>query len=172
LDASLKIQFLRLIHNFCDRDYTNDNTSKLLLLSPDELTLLKEMKTTSSTTTTNIEMTHSNRGLLLKIIDTLITQPSDSIYRFWLSSCVEAFLRRATIEEQLFVARTPLLGFLLKEILDTGASFRAQGSFQSAFDLLGEMTKANWQTLQLLNQKLASTQEFTSFMGEFFYRIC
>lgn len=156
LDASLKIQFLRLIHNFCDRDYS-DNASKLFLLSEYELELLNDRSTTP------IDLTHTNKGLLCKIIETLIQQPADSIYRFWLASCVEAFLRRAAPNEQLFVTRTPLLKSLVTEIL-SGGGYRSQGSFQSAFDLLGEMTKGNWQTLQLFHRMLNNVQ-FASFMG-------
>ncbi|KAG1698050.1 hypothetical protein DVH05_015533 [Phytophthora capsici] len=155
LDASLKIQFLRLIHNFCDRDYS-DNTSKLLLLSEHEVQLMNDGGTTP------INLDHPDKGLLSKIIHALIEQPVDSIYRFWLASCVEAFLRRAAPSEQLFVARTPLLQALINEIL-SGGGFRSQGSFQSAFDLLGEMTKGNWQTLQLFHGLLSNTQ-FAAFM--------
>ncbi|GLE03130.1 hypothetical protein PINS_up012009 [Pythium insidiosum] len=162
LDASLKIQFLRLIHNFCDRDYS-DNSSKLLLLSEYELELLRsEDVSDPGQAMRPIDLSHTNKGLLCKIIHTLIQQPADSIYRFWLSSCVEAFLRRSAPSEQLFVARTPLLQSLVQEIL-SGGSYRAQGSFQSAFDLLGEMTKSNWKTLQLFHRQLDSTQ-FASFM--------
>ncbi|KAL7689068.1 putative short transient receptor potential channel 4-associated protein [Plasmopara halstedii] len=155
LDASLKIQFLRLIHNFCDRDYS-DNSSKLLLLSEHEIRLMNE----SGSSPINLE--HTDKGLLSKIIVALNEQPADSIYRFWLASCVEAFLRRAAPSEQLFVARTPLLQALIADILSGGA-YRSQGSFQSAFDLLGEMTKGNWETLQLFHGLLDNTQ-FASFM--------
>ncbi|KUF80615.1 Short transient receptor potential channel 4-associated protein [Phytophthora nicotianae] len=155
LDASLKIQFLRLIHNFCDRDYS-DNTSKLLLLSEQEIQLMNEGGSTP------INLDHPDKGLLSKIIHALIEQPVDSIYRFWLASCVEAFLRRAAPSEQLFVARTPLLQALITEILSGGA-YRSQGSFQSAFDLLGEMTKGNRETLQLFHGLLSNTQ-FAAFM--------
>ncbi|EEY56317.1 uncharacterized protein PITG_09826 [Phytophthora infestans T30-4] len=155
LDASLKIQFLRLIHNFCDRDYS-DNSSKLLLLSEHEIQLMNEGGSTS------INLDHADKGLLSKIIHALIEQPVDSIYRFWLASCVEAFLRRAAPSEQLFVARTPLLKALITEILSGGA-YRSQGSFQSAFDLLGEMTKGNRETLQLFHGLLSNTQ-FATFM--------
>ncbi|GMF65307.1 unnamed protein product [Phytophthora lilii] len=156
LDASLKIQFLRLIHNFCDRDYS-DNISKLLLLSEHEVQLMNDGGSTP------INLDHPDMGLLSKIIHALIEQPVDSIYRFWLASCVEAFLRRAAPSEQLFVARTPLLQALITEILSGGA-YRSQGSFQSAFDLLGEMTKGNWETLQLFHGLLSNTQ-FAAFMG-------
>uniref|UniRef100_M4B7B6 Short transient receptor potential channel 4-associated protein n=1 Tax=Hyaloperonospora arabidopsidis (strain Emoy2) TaxID=559515 RepID=M4B7B6_HYAAE len=155
LDASLKIQFLRLIHNFCDRDYS-DNTSKLLLLSEHEIRLMNDGSSTP------IDLDHPDKGLLSKIIHALIKQPIDSIYRFWLASCVEAFLRRATSSEQLFVARTPLLHALINEIL-IGGAYRSQGSFQSAFDLLGEMTKGNWLTLQLFHGLLSNAQ-FAAFM--------
>ncbi|KAI9993135.1 hypothetical protein PInf_015202 [Phytophthora infestans] len=155
LDVSLKIQFLRLIHNFCDRDYS-DNSSKLLLLSEHEIQLMNEGGSTS------INLDHADKGLLSKIIHALIEQPVDSIYRFWLASCVEAFLRRAAPSEQLFVARTPLLKALITEILSGGA-YRSQGSFQSAFDLLGEMTKGNRETLQLFHGLLSNTQ-FATFM--------
>lgn len=33
------------------------------------------------------------RGLLSKIVDVFMMEPMDSLYRFWLASCVEAFLR-------------------------------------------------------------------------------
>ncbi|KAE8992129.1 hypothetical protein PF005_g20032 [Phytophthora fragariae] len=155
LDASLKIQFLRLIHNFCDRDYS-DNSSKLLLLSEHEVQLMNDGGSTP------INLDHPDKGLLSKIVHALIEQPVDSIYRFWLASCVEAFLRRAAPSEQLFVARTPLLQALITEILSGGA-YRSQGSFQSAFDLLGEMTKGNWETLQLFHGLLSNTQ-FAAFM--------
>ncbi|KAI9914207.1 hypothetical protein PsorP6_006236 [Peronosclerospora sorghi] len=155
LDASLKIQFLRLIHNFCDRDFS-DNTTKLLLLSEYEVELMDNGGAAP------LNLDHPDKGLLLKIVHTLIEQPVDSIYRFWLASCVEAFLRRSAPVEQLFVARTPLLQSLILEILKGGA-YRSQGSFQSAFDLLGEMTKGNWQTLQLFHGLLNNTQ-FATFM--------
>lgn len=155
LDASLKIQFLRLIHNFCDRDYS-DNSSKLLLLSEHEIQSMKEGGSTP------IKLDHPDKGLLSKIIYALNDQPIDSIYRFWLASCVEAFLRRAAPSEQLFVARTPLLQALIADILSKGA-YRSQGSFQSAFDLLGEMTKGNWETLQLFHGLLNNSQ-FAAFM--------
>ncbi|RQM23708.1 hypothetical protein B5M09_003920 [Aphanomyces astaci] len=103
-------------------------------------------------------------GLLCKIIDVLVLQPADSIYRFWLASCVESFLRRSSPAEQLFVARTPLLAALLKEILSCG--FRPSGSLQSAFDLLGEMTKNNPTTLVLFSDSMDDVQ-FASFMRTF-----
>ncbi|OQR84403.1 hypothetical protein ACHHYP_13426 [Achlya hypogyna] len=147
MDASLKIQFLRLIHNFCDRD-VQEQGNKLLLLTPEEQRSLRGHS--------GLDPLRAEKGLLCQIIDVLCDQPSDSIYRFWLASCVESFLRRASPDEQLFVARSPLLPALLKEIL--GAGFKPSGSLQSAFDLLGEMTKNNATTLVLFNDALDDLQ--------------
>ncbi|CAN0487869.1 unnamed protein product, partial [Discosporangium mesarthrocarpum] len=38
----------------------------------------------------------NKRGLLSKIVDVLMDEPADSHYRFWLASCVEAYLRGGT----------------------------------------------------------------------------
>ncbi|KDO23592.1 hypothetical protein SPRG_10787 [Saprolegnia parasitica CBS 223.65] len=152
MDASLKIQFLRLIHNFCDRD-VQEHANKLLLLTPEEQHSLHGNSV--------LDPMRTQKGLLCQIIDVLCAQPSDSIYRFWLASCVESFLRRASPAEQLFVAKTPLLAALLREIL--GSGFKPSGSLQSAFDLLGEMTKNNATTLVLFNDALDDLQ-FSNFM--------
>lgn len=57
------------------------------------------------------------KGLLTKIIHVLMLERADSIYRFWLASCVESYLRGSCPEEQLFVAKTGLLPHLIGEIL-------------------------------------------------------
>lgn len=57
------------------------------------------------------------KGLLTKIIHVLMLERADSIYRFWLASCVESYLRGSCPEEQVFVAKTGLLGHLIREIL-------------------------------------------------------
>ena len=36
-----------------------------------------------------------DRGLLRRIIDALVREAPESVYRFWLSSCLEAYLRGA-----------------------------------------------------------------------------
>lgn len=43
------------------------------------------------------------RGLLSKIVDVFMKEPMDSLYRFWLASCVEAFLRGGRfVHDKLF----------------------------------------------------------------------
>jgi hypothetical protein len=62
-------------------------------------------------------------GLVTKVLAVLLQQPPGSKYRFWLSSCVEAFLRGADPLHQAFVARSGLLEHLLREV-PTGISKR------------------------------------------------
>lgn len=47
------------------------------------------------------------RGLLSKIVDVFMKEPMDSLYRFWLASCVEAFLRGGRCA--FFLFRCPLV---------------------------------------------------------------
>ena len=130
------------------------------------------------------------KGLLTKIIHVLMQERADSIYRFWLASCVESYLRGSCPEEQVFVAKTGLLRHLVGEILSdvgrvsaTGCSLslslslsltilfghtnnvhcyallapqglKCAGSLQTAFDLLGELSKCNLQVLRMLESSL------------------
>jgi len=110
-DADIWVLYAGLVvqvHNFCDRDCEN-NSHKFLLLSPEERRMLQEGRTDPDP--------GAPRGLLTKIIHVLMQERADSIYRFWLASCVESYLRGSCPEEQVFVAKTGLLGHLITEIL-------------------------------------------------------
>jgi hypothetical protein len=89
---ALKIQYLRLIHNFCDRDSCNQANKDLLLLPAP----FKESSWLSKPTG---DM--KDEGLMFKILKILINEPADSLYRFWLASCVEAFLGGADPKNQV-----------------------------------------------------------------------
>ena len=149
-ESALRVQFLRLLHNFCDRDVEN-NAHKHLLLSEDERRRL-EAWDPSQPSSLWPDPT-CPKGLLNKIIEVLMKERSDSIYRFWLASCVESFLRGSSPREQLFVAETGLLKHLLGEILSEG--LKCAGSLQTAFDLLGELSKCNPWVLQMLDASLS-----------------
>jgi Trpc4-associated protein len=109
------VQFLRLVHNFCDRDCENNNEQKRLMLSEDERRALDSWDPLSSQPLTVDPA--CPKGLLTKIVEVLMKEKSDSVYRFWLASCVESFLRGSSPREQLFVAQTGLLRHLLGEVL-------------------------------------------------------
>ncbi len=105
-------------------------------------------------------------GLLSKIIGALIKEPVTSPYRFWLSSCLEAFLRGGSCVEQHFVGTWSsgdsdnsiyLLEHIVHSILthdDWKVEDRAAGNLQTNFDLLGELIKFNRRGLVLLNDCL------------------
>ncbi|XP_024395590.1 uncharacterized protein [Physcomitrium patens] len=139
--SALKIQYLRLIHNFCDRDSCN-RTNKQLLLVP------SVSKESNSCWTDGAEIKGSN-GLIVKVLKILVDGPGDSLYRCWLASCVEAFLRGADPKDQETVASTGLMEHLLREILKGG--FRCASTLQINFDLLGELIKFNKSLFQRLD---------------------
>ncbi|KAH9549448.1 hypothetical protein CY35_10G020700 [Sphagnum magellanicum] len=150
--SALKIQYLRLIHNFCDRDSCNQANKDLLLLPAP----FKESSWLSKPTG---DM--KDEGLMFKILKILINEPADSLYRFWLASCVEAFLGGADPKNQEFVASTGLMEHLVAEILKGG--FRCATSLQINFDLLGELIKFNKNLFQRLNRLLVG-EKFDRFV--------
>ncbi|CAI5511208.1 unnamed protein product [Closterium sp. Naga37s-1] len=84
-----------------------------------------------------------NEALMLKIIRVLMKESADSVYRFWLASCVEAFLRGSNPRDQQLVAATGLMEHLVEEILRGASGFKCAASLQIDFDLLGELVKFN-----------------------------
>lgn len=67
--------------------------------------------------------------------------PQDQNNRFWMASCIEAFLRGSEPAFQQFVANTGMLSYLIEEIVSDAT--KIQGSLQTSFDLLGELMKFN-----------------------------
>ncbi|CAM9788103.1 unnamed protein product, partial [Ectocarpus sp. 13 AM-2016] len=182
-ESALRVQYLRLVHNFLDRD-SNNNPLKGLLLSEHEKALFTAGRfmpnpngsgnvvyVEAGATESEAKLAFAwrgraassaaedegegegkreeegggewvdTRGLLSKIVDVFMREPMDSLYRFWLASCVEAFLRGGSTQEQLFIAGGGLLPHLVKEITSDG--MWCAGSLQTAFDLLGELCKGN-----------------------------
>jgi hypothetical protein len=91
-------------------------------------------------------------GLLSKVIEAFLSEPDDSAYRFWLSSCIESYLKGSCVQEQLFVAQSGLLLHLVGHV--TSDRLHCAGSLQTSFDLLGEMCKGNLEVLRLLMSQL------------------
>ncbi|CAI5469549.1 unnamed protein product [Closterium sp. Yama58-4] len=167
-ESALKIQYLRLIHNFCDRDGPNLH-NKLLLASPGGVP--PPLAAAAAATPPRI----SGSGLAASAIapgsmtagdgagaggggasissfgsggsssssGMLMKESADSVYRFWLASCVEAFLRGSNPRDQHLVAATGLMEHLVEEILRGASGFKCAASLQIDFDLLGELVKFN-----------------------------
>eukprot|EP00752_Nemacystus_decipiens_P006451 g5810.t1 len=194
-ESALRVQYLRLVHNFLDRD-SNNNPLKWLLLSQHETTLFSSGRFMPNpngsgnvvwlrygdpesealvafawrgrATLSGDEEREGeeggemgaqwtdHRGLLSKIVDVFMKEPMDSLYRFWLASCVEAFLRGGSTQEQLFISGGGLIPHLVKEITSNG--MWCAGSLQTAFDLLGELCKGNREVLEMLEASMTEKQ--------------
>ena len=81
------------------------------------------------------------KGLLNKIISLLQKFHPNSTYHFWLSSCVESFLRGFDCSHQIFVAHSGLLFTLLNQILTN--QITKSNNIQISYDLIGEIIKFN-----------------------------
>ena len=154
-ESAIRTQYLRLVHNFYDRDFLQ-NANKLLVLSPIELEIVRNTVYSSDITKTGLFIPLQDRGLLSKIMSTLLGQPSDSLYRFWLSSCLEAYLRGSDVKEQLFIARSGILAHTTSHIIEIGK--KSNHNLQTAFDLLGEIVKGNRFSLEMVEASLGDHQ--------------
>ena len=153
-ENALCIQYLRLFHNFCDRDCENYD-GRQLLLSDDEreyVTTLKRANDIRTTVQLSQELPPMKYGLLRKVVDAFIGESDESSYRFWLASCIEAFLRGSSMAEQMFVAQAGLMDHLTNEICCN--RLHCAGSLQTSFDLLGEVGKGNDAVLELMLNSL------------------
>jgi len=155
--GALKIQYLRLIHNFSDREGTS-RSNKRLLLSKMDLRVCALLADKSEHESYRLAEKAFQRplnfrpGLLYRLVRLLETEDPNSQYRFWIASTVEAFLRGATREEQLLVSSWGLMDHLLTQLFSDGV--KNPGVLQTNFDLLGELIKFNRTQLEVLTAKL------------------
>ena len=141
-ESALCVQYLRLLHNFCDRDCDNYGGRRLLLSDGERGFIFEQSREQ------DFDVSHLAPGLLSKIIAAFIGESDESPYRFWLASCVESYLRGSSPAEQVFVARSGLLVHLIEDI--TSERLHCAGSLQTSFDLLGELCKGSAEVLRLL----------------------
>lgn len=76
-----------------------------------------------------------------KIITLLNKTDGNSSFHFWLSSCVESFIRGFNYSDQVFVAHGGLLYHLLD--LAVGKKITKPNNIQITYDLMGEIIKFN-----------------------------
>ena len=143
-ESALSVQYLRLLHNFCDRDSDN-YSSRRLLLSADERDFIFSERNANDHLTESLDL---NPGLFTKVLGAFMQESDDSPYRFWLASCAESYLRGSSPQEQLFAARSGLLIHIVEDIISD--KLHCAGSLQTSFDLLGELCKGNSEVLHLL----------------------
>lgn len=167
-EVALKIQFLRLVHSFCDHsDY------KHLLLSKTELNEVKringmELAKAGNLSLPNLDavnkqlMCRGSKGLLTKIVEVMKKEPTTSTFRFWLARAVESYLRGNTSYcDQVFLMRRGLLQHVAINIVEH--EIRHKEILQSSFDLLGELVKFNIEAFKSFDQILNTPPKFDKF---------
>lgn len=155
-ESPLCVQYLRLLHNFCDRDCDNYD-GRRLLLSESERSFVFGGRLGGQSASERLKP-----GLLTKIVKAFINESDESPYRFWLASCIESYLRGSSPAEQMFVARTGLLAHLVDDV--SSERLHCSGSLQTSFDLLGELGKGNVQVFRMLVSDL-DEERFRKLMG-------
>ena len=147
-ESALCVQYLRMIHNFCDRDCDNYEGRRLLLSDSEKRLIFSGDSIESGAAAATVKP-----GLLTKLTQAFIRESDESPYRFWLASCIESFLRGSSSREQLYVAQeSGLLEHLAEEI--SSDKLHCAGSLQTSFDLLGELGKGNAKVIGLLVNEL------------------
>lgn len=164
-EVALKIQFLRLVHSFCDHsDY------KHLLLSRNELNEIKKINAHAGPLALqNLDylnkqlMCRGNKGLLTKIVEVMKKEPTTSTFRFWLARAVESYLRGNTSYcDQIFLMRRDLLQHVAGNIVKHDIANKE--ILQSSFDLLGELIKFNIEAFKAFDRILNTESKFDKFM--------
>jgi hypothetical protein len=154
-ESPLRVQYLRLIHNFYDRDFLG-NPNKLLMLSPEERRFVAGERTDAA-----LDMVVTpESGIFGKLAHTLLKEPPGSLYKFWLSACLENFLRGCGRMGQSLAARYGALEHTMQHVMSHHADTSV--SLQTSFDLLGEIIKCNHTTLAQLDAML-SEEDFEMF---------
>ncbi|XP_064640748.1 short transient receptor potential channel 4-associated protein-like isoform X2 [Lineus longissimus] len=165
-EVALKIQFLRLVHAFCDH-----SEFKHLLLTKSELNEIKKinekagaLKVANLDDTQKDLMCKGRKGLLSKIVDVMKKEPTASTFRFWLARAVESYLRGTTSYcDQMFLLRRGLLQHVAGNIVEH--DIRPKEILQSSFDLLGELIKFNISAFKTFDKILDSDQKFNKFIN-------
>lgn len=165
-EVALKIQFLRLVHSFCDH-----SDFKHLLLSKSELNEIKRINAKAdlclqidNIDTVNRQlMCKGNKGLLTKIVEVMKKEPTASTFRFWLARAVESYLRGSTSYcDQVFLLRRGLLQHIAGNIVDH--DIRPKEILQSSFDLLGELCKFNVEAFRNFDKVLSTDERCEKFL--------
>eukprot|EP00039_Didymoeca_costata_P019159 m.336460 g.336460 ORF g.336460 m.336460 type:complete len:852 (-) comp17859_c0_seq1:114-2669(-) len=141
-ESALRIQYLRLVRNFCEN--TDLLQIKRTLFTSNESEELQTIQRKY-----NLEPTEDiaepsqicdNKGLILKILESLQISCEDNSHKVFMASALEGYLRGAPVADKLFFVEHGLLAYIVSEILVL-ADGTSQSLMQSFFDLLGEMLK-------------------------------
>lgn len=179
-ESAIRVQYLRLVHNFYDRDLLG-NINMFSVLSPAEQVFVTSSlhqtladgfmnSIRASSASANAMITRASsasvptaaEGLLSKILRVLMKETNkESSYRFWLSACVENFLRGCGHMGQLLVVQSGcmqhVVQFIINSSLTNTGSPGKHGNnvLQTAFDLLCEMVKGNPISMEFMEEEIS-----------------
>ncbi|XP_070576007.1 short transient receptor potential channel 4-associated protein-like [Ptychodera flava] len=164
-EIALKIQFLRLLHSFCDH-----HPNKVLLLTRSEVNELNRISSNARIQVLdpvkNVNrqlLCNGQKGLLSKIVEATKREPVESPFRFWLGRAIESFLRGATsYADQTFLLKRGLLEHIVRHMVDN--VIKSKEILQSSFDLLGELMKFNINAFKRFNKTITTDVDFHDFI--------
>ncbi|XP_033101532.1 short transient receptor potential channel 4-associated protein-like [Anneissia japonica] len=164
-EVALKIQFLRLIHTYCDHHH-----NKYLIMTRSEIHEITKLSCSIGVPVAD-EVKNINKsllctgkkGLLTKVIEAMKRASTESNFRFWLGRAVESFLRgKTSVVDQTFILRKKLLEHLVRHMIDN--DIKSKEILQSSFDLLAELMKFNHKAFERF-ERCTSDDGLTRFMS-------
>eukprot|EP00002_Diphylleia_rotans_P029979 TRINITY_DN612_c0_g1_i8.p1 TRINITY_DN612_c0_g1~~TRINITY_DN612_c0_g1_i8.p1 ORF type:complete len:625 (-),score=97.09 TRINITY_DN612_c0_g1_i8:776-2650(-) len=156
-ESALNTQFLRVVHSLCDRDLTHGLTRRLMFTR-------EELRRMDVKPDSDHDRCGSSGlfGLLPGVVNILKRQNQDSPYRFWLSSCVEAFLRGSPPKYQDSLNSNGLMNHAIESVLKNGG-LGGEG-LQTGYDLISELVKFNPRAMCAFSESF-NEKEFERFIG-------
>ncbi|XP_071957366.1 short transient receptor potential channel 4-associated protein-like [Antedon mediterranea] len=164
-EVALKIQFLRLIHSYCDHHH-----NKYLIMTRSEIQEVTRISVSLGLPVAD-EVKNINKsllctgkkGLLTKVIEAMKRSTVESHFRFWLGRAVESFLRgKTSVIDQTFILKKRLLEHLISHMIDNDV--KSKEILQSSFDLLAELMKFNIKAFERF-EKCTSQEGLDKFMS-------
>eukprot|EP01116_Phalansterium_solitarium_P006144 TRINITY_DN18449_c0_g1_i1.p1 TRINITY_DN18449_c0_g1~~TRINITY_DN18449_c0_g1_i1.p1 ORF type:complete len:758 (-),score=252.57 TRINITY_DN18449_c0_g1_i1:347-2620(-) len=163
-ESALKTQFLRLVLNYCE---CQEASYKRMLLSQEELDYVAALRARSAAPFGKAQaepdkLIGLRKGVMTKLVHVFIYENPESSFRYWIGSCMEAFLLNGDPEWQLLLAQSGLLSYLIRQILHS-ADGSATTALQTACDSLAELLKGSREVFSMFNAMLPPS-EFQRFM--------
>ncbi|XP_072013310.1 short transient receptor potential channel 4-associated protein-like [Amphiura filiformis] len=165
-EVALKVQFLQLLHSFCDH-----HENKYLIMTRNEINDLNRIARQNGNdipeAIQNLDrslLCTGQKGILTKLVEVTKKEPSDSPFRFWLSRAVESFLRgKTSFADQTFLLRKGLLEHIVQHTLQEET--KSKEVLQSNFDLLAELMKFNRTAYKRFEDVVKTDELFEKFLN-------
>ncbi|CCI39546.1 unnamed protein product [Albugo candida] len=138
-DARVKMQYLQLLLVVCECGMMNADFYGSRYQDSGE----KHPRATSCNA--------KKKKLLCKLIRRFVREPRESVHWAWLSICIQAIMRQASVEEKLFLTRRALPRISRFTTLNASVHYiQTKPSIHHMLDVLGELIKGDWVALPIL----------------------